>query len=762
MNAAPAQTALDRALIRRFCDQPDRLSDELRSRIERTWGTVRLYSWADLDKNLQLRGSWVVVTADWVVQGNPTEDLGEWQAVRRQEIGHVRQAQGLSAGWLGLYRGPSDDEPVRQAFHYSLRQRRSFEQIRFFLQQSLEGREVLIDDPDARYADAVATAVREAQATVAPNQAAVIWRLLGYFRPYGREVAIGSFAAVVMTLLNLAPPFLTKYLLDDVMGPVSAGGLTVADGWSMAVSVLLGLGVIHLVREFCMWVRLRKMAFLGELVAHDLRQQVYAHLQTLSLSFFSKKQTGSIITRVSSDTDRLWEFLAFGVVEASLSVLMLAGLGVVLIWLDVTLGLIMTVPVPLFLLAYYLHGKVIRGRFLKAWRRWSDVTAVLSDTIPGMRVVKSFSQEERERTRFDLRNDRALESFNAVHRSWTTFWPLLMLLFHLITLVVWVLAVARLLGVWGAPLDLGTFVAFLLYMGMFFYPLEVIGQITRMMNRAVSSAHRVFEIIDTEPQIRQTGRAIKLQPVRGQVRFENVSFSYDGVRPILQGITFEIQPGEMIGLVGPSGAGKSTIINLLARFYDPSSGQIVVDGVDLRELDLGTYRRQLGIVQQDPFLFHGTLLENIRYGLPDATLDEVITAARAANAHDFICKMPLAYETIVGERGHTLSGGERQRVSIARAILHNPRMLILDEATSNVDTETERNIQEAIERLVQGRTVIAIAHRLSTLQRADRLLVMREGELAEEGTHAELLAKPNGIYRNLHELQQQLHAQFAV
>ncbi|GAB4245496.1 MAG: ABC transporter ATP-binding protein [Candidatus Methylacidiphilales bacterium] len=762
MNDAPTHATHDRALIRRFLDQPDQLTASLRSEIERLWGPVRLYAWADLDDNFHLRGQWVVATDAWLLAGSPNQTPAQWHSVRRSEIAQVREASGLSGGWLGFYGGAGPEAPLCLAFQFTHRQKRSFEQFRFMFQQVLDGHPVEPKDPDALYARSVAAGIHDAQSTVAANQAAVIWRLLSYFKPYRPQVVLGSAAAVVMTLLNLAPPYITKYLLDDVISPVTAGKLNPEAVTGTALAVIVGLGLIHLVREFCMWIRLRKMAFLGECVAHDLRQQVYAHLQKLSLSFFSKKQTGSIITRVSSDTDRLWEFLAFGVVEASLSILLLAGLGVVLIWLDLQLGLIMTLPVPLFLTAYYLHGKVINRRFLKAWRRWSDVTAVLSDTIPGMRVVKSFNQEERERTRFNHRNDRVLESFNAVHHSWTTFWPILMLIFHLITLVVWGLALVRVLGLWGPPLDLGTFVAFLLYMGMFFYPLEVIGQITRMMNRAVSSAHRVFEIMDTEPQVRQVANPVRLESIRGHIRFEQVSFSYDGVRQNLRGLSFEIQPGEMIGLVGPSGAGKSTIINLMARFYDVTGGRITLDGIDLRDIDLGLYRRQVGLVQQEPFLFHGTLLDNIRYGLPDASLDQVVTAARAANAHDFICRMPLGYETIVGERGHTLSGGERQRISIARAILHDPRMLILDEATSNVDTETERNIQEALDRLVQGRTVVAIAHRLSTLQRANRLLVIKDGALVEEGTHAELLALPNGVYRKLHDMQQQLHAQFAV
>jgi ATP-binding cassette subfamily B protein len=288
---------------------------------------------------------------------------------------------------------------------------------------------------------------------------------------------------------------------------------------------------------------------------------------------------------------------------------------------------------------------------------------------------------------------------------------------------------------------------------MFIAPIEVIGQIARTMNRATTSAHRVFEVLDTEPDITDQADAVRLTPVEGRVSFEHVTFAYDGIRQVIRGVSFEVAPGELIGLVGPSGGGKTTVVNLIARFYDVTGGCVRVDGVDIRKLDSGHYRRQIGIVMQDPYLFHGTVLENIRYGMPEATLDQVIAAARAANAHDFINKLTHGYDSVVGERGLTLSGGERQRVSIARAILHDPRILILDEATSSVDTETERHIQEALDRLVAGRTVFAIAHRLSTLRKASRLFVFEDGRLIEQGTQGALLALENGRYRRLHELQ---------
>jgi ATP-binding cassette subfamily B protein len=497
------------------------------------------------------------------------------------------------------------------------------------------------------------------------------------------------------------------------------------------------------------------MAILGEWVARDLRAELYEHIQRLSLSFFSRKKTGSLITRVSSDTDRLWDFVAFGVVDVSLSIVMLAGLSTVLLTLDWRLGLVMTVPVPFLCWLIYRHGEALNRRFLRAWRKWSRMTDVLSDTIPGIRVVKAFNQEDREIERFATRSEDVTEEVSHLHRLWTTFWPLLTLAVQVTTVLVWVIAVPRLLG-HGTALSTGTFISFLLYTTMFVAPIEVIGQIARTMNRATTSAHRIFEVMDTEPEVRDGVRPVRLEPVRGRVTFQRVTFAYDGVRQVLKGVSFDVLPGELVGLVGSSGGGKSTIVNLIARFYDVTGGVVRIDGVDVRELETGHYRRQIGMVLQDPYLFHGTVLENIRYGLPEASPGDVIAAAQAANAHDFVCKLPNGYDTVVGERGHTLSGGERQRVSIARAILHDPRILILDEATSSVDTETEREIQQALDRLIAGRTVFAIAHRLSTLRRASRLFVIEDGRLVESGTHRELLARHDGRYRRLHEMQLQL------
>ncbi|MEP6763366.1 MAG: ABC transporter ATP-binding protein [Gemmatimonadaceae bacterium] len=756
---------MNQQIVERYIKQPSSLPSELRKRIEREWNgeAVQLYALVDLDDTLTFREAWFALGEHHVAI--VAQNAGaEWDvdSTSRADIGAIHESPGLSANTLILL-SKSGKSPLL-VVRYTQRQRGAVENIRFVLDEALSGREVLPANAsdeanrvssDAAYVDAVARPVRDAQALMSGRESAVILRLLGYLKPYRKEVTLGLLAATVITLVSLIPPYLAGYLIDRVMRPAQEGTLSKVVATRMAWTAVAAMAAVYILRQLAALVRLRLMSVLGEWVARDLRTELYGHLQTLSLSFFSRKKTGSLITRVTADTDRLWEFIAFGVVDVSLSLVMLTGLGAVLLTLDWRLGLVMTLPVPVFCWLIYLHGESLNALFIRGWRKWSRVTDVLSDTIPGIRVVKAFNQEAKEIGRFGERNEDVTDEFNRIHRSWTTFWPFLMYLVHTTTVMVWVFAVPRLLG-HGHPLSIGVFVSFLLYTTMFVSPIEIIGQMARTINRATSSAHRVFEVLDSEPEVRDPANAIRLSPVKGAVTFENVTFGYDGMRQVLRGISFDVKPGELIGLVGSSGGGKSTLINLIARFYDVTGGSVKIDGVDVRQLNTGHYREQLGMVLQDPYLFHGTVMENIRYGLPDASLGEVIAAAKAANAHGFICKMSQGYDTMVGERGHTLSGGERQRVSIARAILHNPRILILDEATSSVDTETEREIQEALERLIAGRTVFAVAHRLSTLRRASRLFVIDQGRVAESGTHTELLSKPDGIYKRLHELQLQL------
>ncbi|HEX9620323.1 MAG TPA: ABC transporter ATP-binding protein [Polyangiaceae bacterium] len=751
----------DREVVRRYAAQPDRLPLAVRQALEqRGPQAVEAYALIDLDRDLRLAEGWLALTPVDLVYFPPG---GPARTLERARVENVEVESGLSCNTLRVQ--VPGDEPF--ALHFTQRQRLAVENVAERLKQRAAdaGQASTVkpsaqnDNADADYASYVAQPIRDAQALIASRSGSVLLRLLTYLRPYGRQVAVGLSAAAVITVLALVPPLLTGFLIDRVIRPAQASGVRLEHVPLVAWLVVAALAAVYALRRAAAFLRLRSMALIGENVARDLRSELYDHLQRLSMAFFSRKKTGSLITRVSSDTDRLWEFLALGVVDVSLAVVMLVGLSVVLISLDPALGLMMTVPLPIVCWGIYLHSHRMEQLFLRAFRKWSRVTDVLGDTIPGMKVVRAFDQHTRESARFDACNRAATEEFNRIHHVWTSFWPALTFCVEVAIVAVWGLALPRLFEHGSgltAPLSLGTFVSFLLYTTMFMAPIEILGQVARVMNRATTSAHRVFQVLDTAPDVADAPDAARIA-VHGRVTFERVSFSYDSVRPALSNMSFDVSPGEMIGLVGPSGGGKTTIVNLLARFYDVNSGRVLIDGVDVRKLSSGHLRRQIGMVLQDPFLFHGSVLENVRYGAPDARHADVVRAAKVANAHDFICRLPHGYDTVVGERGHTLSGGERQRLSIARAVLADPRILILDEATSAVDTETERKIQEAMDRLVKGRTVFAIAHRLSTLHRASRLFVIEKGRLLEAGTHEELVADSASTYRRLYELQIQLH-----
>jgi ATP-binding cassette subfamily B protein len=413
-------------------------------------------------------------------------------------------------------------------------------------------------------------------------------------------------------------------------------------------------------------------------------------------------------------------------------------------------------------LTFRIRDSLTHG-FLFASRAWADMTSVLADTIPGVRVVKAFAQERREVDRFRGTNASIMAANDRVNRVWTFFWPMVAL-FNQIGLLVF-LGV----GAWrvynqgvsaGANqgLSIGVLTAAMGYISRIYARLESMSRMTTTTQRAAASAQRLFEILDRAPTVAEPAHPIETGKIEGAIELKDVSFRY-GNRQIIDGLSLQIRPGEMIGLVGTTGAGKSTLVNLVCRFYDVGSGAILVDGKDVRSFRIADYRKHIGIVLQEPFLFYGTIAENIAYGRPNATFEEIINAARAARAHEFILQLPDGYDSIVGERGQTLSGGERQRISIARALLIDPRLLILDEATSSVDTQTERQIQEALDYLVRGRTTIAIAHRLSTLRKADRLVVLEHGKIVEIGNHPELLAK-EGTYAKLYHAQMQLTHDF--
>ncbi len=464
------------------------------------------------------------------------------------------------------------------------------------------------------------------------------------------------------------------------------------------------------------------------------------------------------MSRVTRDTERLQHFLVDGLPYLVINSLMFLGIVVALLWMNWRLTLYVLIPVPLVVAGTAVCWKRMRRFYVKWYRCWSELIARVNEALSGIRVVKAFAQEKREIGVFERRNRELTVRAVQAETSWAVFWTTTNFLTGLGVLIVWFFGGQEVLG---GGLTLGTLMAFYNYMWLLYGPLQWFGMVSNWMSRALTGAERIFEVIDTPPEAYGDPKATSVPMLEGRVQFRNVTFGYDKSKPVLRGIELDVKPGEMIGLVGKSGVGKTTLVNLICRFYDVDAGGIEIDGIDIRNIRLEDLRAQIGIVLQEPILFSGTIAENIGYGRPGASISEIMEAAKAANAHGFIVSRPDGYDTDVGERGGNLSEGEKQRVSLARAILHDPRVLILDEATSSVDVQTEVQIQEAVSCLVRGRTTFAIAHRLSTLRNADRLVVLAGGRIVEVGTHRELLAK-QGVFYDLVRLQQEVSEIIAV
>jgi ATP-binding cassette subfamily B protein len=573
----------------------------------------------------------------------------------------------------------------------------------------------------------------------------VLLRLHRFAKPYRWQLALGIVLMLGGTGARLVPPYLTIPLMDEVLVPFQSGQHIER---SLVTSLLLGLFGASMVAWFLGWMTTWLLAFVSERVAADMRTASFEHLLGLSLDYFGAKRTGDLMARIGSDSDRIAIFLSIHALDFITDALMLVMTSVILFSIDPWLALATLVPLPV--IAWLIQA--VRGRlrmgFEKIGRVWSDLTSVLADTIPGIRVVKAFAQERREAHRFRQANRVNLAVNDRLNRTWSLFFPTVTLLTDIGVLVVWAF------GIWQVSqgqITVGVLTAFIAYIGRFYVRLESMSRIVSVTQKAAAGAKRIFDILDHASSVPEPTQPVPIGRLEGRIALHDVGFRY-GSRAVLRGLNLEIRPGEMVGLVGHSGSGKSTLVNLICRFYDVSEGSILVDGTDLRRFGVTDYRRHIGLVLQEPFLFFGTIAENIAYGRPDASREEIVAAARAARAHDFILRLPHGYDSQVGERGQGLSGGERQRISIARALLIDPRILILDEATSSVDTETEKEIQAALENLVRGRTTIAIAHRISTLRKADRIVVLDRGQVVEVGSHEELMTRRSAYWR-IHEAQ---------
>ncbi len=566
-------------------------------------------------------------------------------------------------------------------------------------------------------------------------------RLLRYLTRYWFFLVLALLAMTINRVLAMAVPELSQRAIDVAIEQRRLGLLAFLALSIVGVTTLTG--VFHFAQEY-------SLQYAAQKAIYDIRNAMYDHLQRLPFSFYDRSQTGQLVARATGDIDSLRRFYSFGMLNFISSTFIFVAVFVLCMMKSWKLALLALSVMPFIGYSGARFGRIVRPRFMSLRQKFADVTIAIQENVTGARVVRTFARQDYEIEKFTGQVRGLLKLNLGLARLWASYFPFMDFMSTLGMILV--------LGFGGwqimkGQLTLGEFVAFNMYLMMLMMPVRMLGFIINTSQEAIASGQRIFEILDTKSEVEESANAEPLPPIKGRITFENVSFGYEtGEGLVLKNFSLDVQPGETVALLGATGSGKSTVINLVPRFYDPTSGSITIDGTDIRDVTLESLRKQISIVLQETYLFSSSIKDNISYGKTDATTAQITASAKAANIHDFISSLPKGYDTHVGERGVTLSGGEKQRVAIARALLMDPRILILDDSTSSVDTETEHLIQNALETLMRGRTTFVIAQRLSTVKRADKIVVLEEGEIVEQGTHEELLEK-GGIYAQIYEMQ---------
>ncbi len=745
----------------------------------------------DLDIAGEYAESWVVATRDHAFVFALDDEFGEplvLKDVALADVETVRTDTRVGSGFLEIKVNDVFEELAR----FSNRNAEKFNKIASLLKSLSAGKQVSMGKGDEEVlvgrCQKCGRPVPEKRMKICPKcvkRGLVFMRFLARVRDYWPYASVAMVLVVLTILIQLVPQQLTRVLVDNVFGEQPLPGwlarfvdsLGATSKIGMLYVVVAALAVTTLSGAIVLWLRETLAAWLANRLGYDLRKEVFLKLEDLAVRYHDTHPVGQLMTRCSQDIEALQGFINQLTSGFGYQILLVIGVAAIMLATNWKLMLWAVMPAPFVMVFTALYYRRIIPRWRKYWTSRSSLANILHGSLNGVRVVKAFAQEAREARRFDRYSSNFRDAGMSVNMSTARFTPFISWLFQLGSYFVWLLGGKAIIDAHAASLaddtlrsaaqattmisqtspdelTLGTLLAFLGYLTLFYSPLNALTQMSTWFTSFTTQAHRVFEVLDEAPEIEEFDDAVEIE-IQGAIQFREVTFGYDPHIPILHDVSFRVNPGEMLGVVGHSGSGKSTTVNLIMRFYDPQEGQITIDNIDIQKIKKLCLRRQVGLVAQDPFLFPGSIAENVAYGNPRVAPERILDAALAANAHMFITRIHDGYDTRLGEHGSGLSGGERQRVAIARALLHNPRILILDEATSSVDTIAEREIQKALEALSLGRTTIAIAHRLSTLRNCDRILVFEEGIIREQGTHEELLEQ-NGIYKKLVEIQAQL------